>query len=258
LTVSLRITYDEYMRNLVTILVLAASCLVLFPQQSLAQTVSPSPILSPTVTTPTNPRRQELQQQLRETRTKAREEYKTQMQQLREQFKERLATITDKRKKQIIERIDGKISTVNERSTNRMETIITKLTALLNRVKEKAATAKQNGNDTATLDTAILNGENALASAAAAVSAQQEKEYVIQFKDEATAKSSVGAVLKQLHADLQAVNQTVLAARQAVQEAVRELKQLSTEKRRNPTGTVTVSPTMSVMPSVTEIPTITP
>lgn len=224
---------------------------VVYPQQVGAQSASSSPVMSPTITSPLNQRKQELKQQIKDARTQAREQYKAEIRKLRDQFKQNVSTLKDERKKMVIEKIDSKLGAVNERATTRMETIIAKLTSILNRVKEKASTAKLEGSNTTELDVAVLNAENVLATAAAAVSAQQEKEYVIPLQDDSTAKSSVGATLKQLHTDLSAVHQLVVDARQVVRVAVLELKKaLQNDRKQNPSGTGTLIPTLT--------PTVTP
>ncbi|MBI1982026.1 MAG: hypothetical protein HYS68_00325 [Candidatus Levybacteria bacterium] len=155
-------------------------------------------------------------------------------QQKREELKTRLQTIKDEKKKAAVERIDTKIANMNEVYTVRFVSILTKLQSVLERVSQKAAEAKANGKDTALADAAIADAQAAIDSAKTAVSAQAAKEYVVSISDEKSLRNSVGATVSQFRKDLRDVHKMVVDAKQAVQNAVKELAKVASASGVNP------------------------
>lgn len=150
---------------------------------------------------------------------------KEKMQLKREAFQQKVASIKDEKKRQLVERIDNKLSTVNINRTNRMSENLEKLTNILDGIREKTSTAKENGKNTNTVDTAISKADTAIQNAKTAVQTQAGKEYVITITATGSGqlKNSVGATTKQLQADLSASHKLLVAAKQAVQQAHMEL-----------------------------------
>lgn len=155
------------------------------------------------------------------------------VQQKREEFKVRLQTIRNEKKKAAVERIDTKIANTNEVHTVRFTSILVKLQSILDRVSQKASEAKANGKDTTVLDSSIVSAQAAIDSAKAAVSAQAAKTYVIQISDEATLRNSVGTTTSQFKKDLRDVRKAIVEAKQAVQNAVRELAKVASARGVN-------------------------
>lgn len=156
------------------------------------------------------------------------------VQQKREEFKTRLQTIRNEKKKAVVERIDTKIANTNEVHTVRFTSILLKLQSILDRVSQKASEAKANGKDTTALDSSIVSAQAAIDSAKAAVSAQAAKTYAIQISDEATLRNSVGTTTSQFRKDLRDVHKAIVEAKQAVQNAVRELAKVASARGVNP------------------------
>lgn len=228
------------------LLIVALISIVFLPSSALAQEATPTTSPSDETTTTTEasptPRGAKLQNRLdlKNTVMEKREAAKAQSQAQRAAFKQKLQSFKDARKKTLIERIDTKMATVNENRTDRMSEAIEKLKAVLAKITEKVDTAKQNGSDTTAADAAIAKAEASLTAAETAISGQAGKEYVLTLTDEASAKTTVGTMFRQLNADLQATHATVVSARQDVRDAaVEAVKLTGTPSVETPTSTIT-------------------
>ncbi|GIW61168.1 MAG: hypothetical protein KatS3mg089_0020 [Patescibacteria group bacterium] len=186
-------------------------------------------------TTPTQERGKPVSiQNIKQQIQKEKEQMQSLIKQKREEFKTKLTLIRDTKKQATLIRIDEKISMINTRRTNSMNAHLTKLTTLLDKIASKAAMSKQQGYDTTSADKAIATAYEELQSAKASVSAQSEKEYVIQIQDETNLKNNVGQTIKTLTEDLRATYQTIIRARQSVIEAAREVAKLKNKSIINP------------------------
>lgn len=165
---------------------------------------------------------------------KEREQTQSLIKQQREEFKERLKLIKDTTKQATLTKIDEKIALINTRRTNSMNAHLTKLTTILDKIASKAALIKQQGYDTTIADKAIATAYAQLLSAKASVSAQSEKEYVIQIQDETNLKNTVGQTIKTLTEDLRETYQIIIQARKSVIEAAREVAKLKNKSMINP------------------------
>lgn len=157
-----------------------------------------------------------------------RQEAQQKFQAKREAFQQKISTIKDERKRQLVERIDTKMNTVNTNRTNKMSENLEKLVNILDGIKEKAASAKENGKNTNTVDTVIAKAETAIQNAKTAVQTQAGKEYVITITSTGSGqlKNSVGITTKQLQADLSASHKLMVLVKQAVQQAHMELSKV--------------------------------
>lgn len=173
----------------------------------------------------------------------------------RDVFKQRLAALKDQRKKNVVDKVDQKLSTVNKNRTDHMGDVLDRLSGILDKISEKAALLKNQGKNTASLDTAIANARTAITTAQTAVTAQAAKEYIAQIADETTLKTTVGTTVSQLQSDLLATRKTVIDARMAVLNAAMELAKLRGEGL-HPSGIPAISPTgVSVTPTTVPSPT---
>lgn len=145
----------------------------------------------------------------------------------RETFKKKVEALKDERKKLAVERIDERLETVNENRTNRFTQVIDKLQDILDRVSKKAEGLKTAGKDTTVLDKAIQDAQKAIDLAKASVTTQAGKTYILEVPNETVLKVSVGATVSKFRKDLAITHKTVVNARQAVHQAVRELARLS-------------------------------
>lgn len=155
------------------------------------------------------------------------ENKKISMEQRREEIKVKLALVSDERKKELAVKIEEKMASISAKRTQNMSETLEKLQTILDSIKTKAGTLKQQGKDTAALDSAITNAENALANASAAVQTQAEKVYKIPISDDQTLKQNIGQVIKQLQQDLKETHQAVVNAKQTVVKAAKELSRIS-------------------------------
>jgi hypothetical protein len=188
-------------------------------------------------------KREQFVENVKEKRIEAKEQFKEK----RTEFKEKVETIRDEKKQQVVERIDTKMSTVNKNKTDKMTEAVNKLAQVVENLKTKGATAKAAGQDTTALDAAIVEAETALALAQEAITTQAGEEYVIEISEEEKLKNDVGSVVSQLRTDLSETHKTVIDAKQAVQNAAKELAKL-----RRPTVSISPSVIASPTPAVTD------
>lgn len=172
---------------------------------------------------------QALRDELQQQRKKARELFREK----REEFKTRLQELKDVRKKTLVERIDTRITTMNTNRTNHFLDVLERLEVILDRIRDKAETAKTNGKDTSELEAAITAASDALSLARSAVAAQAGKEYIIDASSEAGLKNNVGKIISQLRIDLSSTHKAVINAKQAVRKAATELAKLVSAKGIN-------------------------
>ena len=138
----------------------------------------------------------------------------------------KLKTIRDTRKQTIVANITDKMTLVNKRRTDFWKEVLSKLSAVLARAKNKVNELKNGGKDTANIDSAIAAADSAIAAAQAAVDAQAGKAYTINITTESLLKTNVGQAISGEEADLKAVRQSIEAAYKAVSGVIKLLKQL--------------------------------
>ncbi len=145
---------------------------------------------------------------------------------LLQRFREQIQTIKDERKKLLVEKIEDHIATSNARLTTKMKNALSRMSAILQDIKVKAAGQKAAGKDTTALDNAIAAAETAIANAQAAVNTQSQKEYTTTISDDTGLKGVIGQMVSQFKIDLTATYKTVVDARQAVANVIMELAKL--------------------------------
>ncbi len=149
-------------------------------------------------------------------------------------MEERKANIQAKlneRKTKTIEKLQSKFSNINERRTGQMLAHLDRLGKILDKIQARATKAKTNGKDTTSLDTLITTARTAIATAKAAVEAQQDKTYQITVSSEIQARNEVGQTSKLLQTDLQTTKNLVKAAKDAVQNAAKQLRTIVGEEK---------------------------
>jgi chromosome segregation ATPase len=176
--------------------------------------------------------RENAQEKKQETKTQLmeeREEAKTAMQEKRkmtkeeaetkrEEFKTKLEELKDTKKQSIVERVDEKINSLNERHTERLSTHLTRMTALLEKIKTRAEKSENTE-----VDGLIETAETAIEDAQAAVDEQKEMTYVIELGDEDEVKTIVQQTFMEFKNDIKEVHQKVKAAHEAIRDAARAL-----------------------------------
>lgn len=158
----------------------------------------------------------------------------TAMQAKRQAFMEKVATIKDTQKKMLVEKIDSKASDINKKKTAQMSQALTRMNAIVTELSTKSALAKEQGQSTVKLNTAITTAQAAIKTAEAAVEAQMAKEYTPTITTEATLKTTVGATIKTLQTDLRNTHAAVANAKQKVILAIVELKTLNGNPSEKP------------------------
>lgn len=111
--------------------------------------------------------------------------------------KANLKKIRDEKKRMIVERLDTRFNEVNAKRTSQMAKHLDKMTKILGRDIPEIQAARD------------------------ANTAQAAKTYTITITTEKNLKMDVGKVRSQLEADLKAVHQLVVAAREAVRAVIK-------------------------------------
>lgn len=187
-------------------------------------------------------KRQEAEERLKEQREEFKtrlEERKTNAEQLlrekRTELQEKLQVVRDERKRQAVERLNQQINNLNERLTKHFAEVLDKLAKILDNIVSRADKAETRGLDVAPVRAAVVNAQNKIEEARAAVAAQAGKVYSFNLPDsenatatstEAALKPAVGEARQALHRDLAALRDIIFAARDAVRQAAVTLAQI--------------------------------
>lgn len=128
-------------------------------------------------------------------------------------LKTKLDKFRDKKKAEVADRVNSNLNQINEKQTMQMLKHLDKMSALLTKLETRT------GNSTA-----AATAKTAIASAAAAVKAQSEKDYTIQVTTESKIRKDAQKVRDELHTDLKNVRKLVIDAKQAVANAIRTVR----------------------------------
>lgn len=199
--------------------------------------------------------RQETRQQAQEQREGVRREFQERLEQLRTeraqrveaeraQLRERLQRVRDQKKREAVERIDRRLAELNERMLDHFKEVLTRLEGVLERIRTRAARAQERGLDASSVNTAITQAEEKIASARSAIEAQAAKTYAITVNTEGTLRRDVGQTRQALHNDLKVARESVFVARDAVHRAAVTLAQIPRvdEPEPAPAPTATTTP----------------
>ena len=151
----------------------------------------------------------------------------------REEFRTRLSAIRDAKKKAIVERMDKRIGEINTNRTNIMTRHLTKIEELLNRIEARTLEVEKKGKDTTAVKAAIASARTAIAAAKSAVTTQAAKTYTIDITTEDKLGAAVSSARTAFAQDLQAVHQSVVAARKSVRDVLTALAKVVGEKLTN-------------------------
>ena len=182
-------------------------------------------------------RREELinkRDDLKDKRTELLENRQNRIEDKKNKMEERKANIQAKlneRKTKIIEKLQAKFSNINERRTNQILTHLDRLGKILDKIQARAVKVKTNGKDTTSVDALITTARTAIATAKSAVEEQQDKTYQITVTSETQARNEVGQTSKLLQTDLQTTRNLVKAAKDAVQNAAKQLRTIVGEEK---------------------------
>ncbi|OGD60724.1 hypothetical protein A3I57_01535 [Candidatus Beckwithbacteria bacterium RIFCSPLOWO2_02_FULL_47_23] len=122
--------------------------------------------------------------------------------------------IRDEKKQQILEHVNQQLNLINDRATKAMLNHLERLQALLNKIKVRVPTID------------IVSAQAKIDETKAAVTAQADKEYVIEFTNESGLRVGASAAKTTLRADIKAVREKVRLARQTVVDLLKAAKSL--------------------------------
>lgn len=148
----------------------------------------------------------------------------------REEFRSKLSAIRDEKKKTIVERMATRIQDSNSKRTATLLRHLVKIEEILNKIEARALEIEKQGKDISAVKTAIAKARDAIAAARTAVNAQAGKTYDINITTEDKLGSAVSTTRISLARDLQSAHQSVVAARKAVRDVLKELAKVVGEK----------------------------
>jgi hypothetical protein len=156
----------------------------------------------------------------------ARQELQTKREEARTQLKAQLQVIKDDQKKAVVERLDQNINDLNAKFAEQWTNVLVKLDAYLATTTTQASAEAASGKDISAVTTAINSAQTAISAAKSAVEAQSQKNYTITVVSEQTLKANVSDTRNTLNTDLKSVRDLMLAAQQAVINAMSELNKI--------------------------------
>ncbi len=136
-------------------------------------------------------------------------------------LKLKLDAFKDRKKATAAARININLSRINENQTTQMQRHLDNMIFILNKLETRVNEGKSDIKDQANARTAIASARVALASASAAVTAQSQKDYIIQITTESRVKLDAMAQREQLFKDIHSLRRTVIEAKKAVINAIR-------------------------------------
>lgn len=159
---------------------------------------------------------------------KIRDEAKSRIQEQKDIFKQKLSAIRDEKKRALVERIDERISVLDKNYTERLIVSVEKLQTVLNKISEKANTAKSSSVETVSVESAIANAQSAIDAAKISLLEQQSKSYQIEISPnpDSVLRSTVGSVVSRFRTDIKALHKKIVDAKQAVRNAEKEMVKL--------------------------------
>lgn len=151
----------------------------------------------------------------------------------REETRTKFQTIKDDKKRQIIENISNLIASVNQKRTTIMANHLNRIEWVLEKLKIKTQTAKDDGKNVSSVETAIVSAETTIKSSRDKIAAQAVKQYNINISNEDALGTAVASTRQTFQADLKVVNDSVIAARKAVSTAIETLAKILGENITN-------------------------
>ncbi|MBI2020646.1 hypothetical protein HYS94_04480 [Candidatus Daviesbacteria bacterium] len=105
-----------------------------------------------------------------------------------------------------------------------MKKHLEKMNIILGKLEDRVNSNSPDIKNTSLAQDAIASASAAIASASAAVDAQAANDYTLVITSESTVRTEAQAMRQKLHDDLQIVRRLVIAAKQAVANAIRVAK----------------------------------
>lgn len=131
----------------------------------------------------------------------------------------KLQTFRDQKKAAIIDQINTTLAGINKTRTTEMTAHLDMMSAIVTKL-EARVTGVGTGKDTASASAAITSAKTAIDTARTAVTTQAGNDYTITVTSETVARVQVKATRDKLFKDLSTTHGLVVAARQAVANAI--------------------------------------
>lgn len=214
------------MKKSVVILTLLTSTLVL------TQTIFAQDITSSTRSGATHPRKEQIQTRIDNRKIVLEDKMmEDKMMALKEKMASREAALKlklhafrDQKKATAAARISDNLNKINTNQTSQMQKYLNTMTAILDRLEARVNQPTPDIKDPVKAKLAIADAKTTIASASAAVTGQAQKDYTIQATSEAKIRQEAQDARNNLHTDILGVRRLVIAAKQAVANAIRVAK----------------------------------
>jgi hypothetical protein len=165
--------------------------------------------------------------QFKKEREAARVAFEAQRKTARAELATKLSVVKDERKKELAAQTGDQFNQANAKITAEMTANVGKIEAVLGTISAGADAKATAGVDVSAVRADIDAAKSLIAAAREAITAQTAKTYTVTISTEANLKTDFSAVRTQLAADLKAVQDKVVAAREATRKAGGDLARLS-------------------------------
>lgn len=140
-------------------------------------------------------------------------------------LKVKLEAFRDKKKASAAARINTNLNLINQKQTTQMQKHLDTMSSILDRLEARVNQGSQDIKDLAAAKDAIVSARQVIATSAAGVTTQSQKDYTIQVSSESRIKTDAKNQRDKLHSDLLAIRKTVVNAKQAVANAIKVAKE---------------------------------
>lgn len=166
-------------------------------------------------------------EEFREQLEKGREEAKAAIEENRAALQEKIRSLNDERKKTAVTDFSEKISELNAKYTDHLTTVTNNIEVVLQGIISRTEKAAVDGKDVSAVRGAITKAEEDIAAARSQIVRQAATTYAIDADlTEENLRAEISSVRDAFRNDLQAVRDSVLAARGSVSEAAVSLGQI--------------------------------
>ena len=183
-------------------------------------------------------------EEFRRTMEAARADAKKKIEANRAALQQKLKNIKDERKRAAVDTIDRRFTEINADRLEHFSNVLDQIERVLQNVQSREAKAVANGKNVSVVTGDIVAVKTAIAAARAAIVTQSAKTYPLMISKESTLRTDVGKTRQALGADLKAVQDKVVAARDALRKAATDLAQIpGVDRDEIPAATSTAAST---------------
>jgi ABC-type transporter Mla subunit MlaD len=203
-----------------TALTLAAALFLVLSYSALAEDATPTTSVRDRAQSRIEDKRAQLEERRENIQSKL-EMRRTEIASKTAQLRLRLQQFKDQTKASLVDRINTVLDQINQRQTQQMKKHLEKMSDILDRVGNRVNQVSSDGQDTASASAAVADAREAIASASAAVDEQMTNDYTIEVSTESAVRADAKEARDALHQDLRDVRSLVIAAKQAVANAIK-------------------------------------